>query len=77
MGVWEFDIRYYDPSKLPSEGFALHIAGTKEDHKCPQSLIVGLIDGAYERLGIINNPLDGSYYDTNRMEKSIRTIRLG
>jgi hypothetical protein len=77
MGVWEFVVDYYDPWKLPSEGLALHLVGSTRDHKCPQSLVVGMIDGVYERLGMVNEPDDGTYFNTAEMEKSYRTIRLG
>ena len=76
-GVWAFALRYPDPSRLPTEGLALHL--TKRHQTCPEFLIIGLVDGVYERLAMYNGigyP-DAIYDNYEAMEKTIQTIRLG
>jgi hypothetical protein len=72
---WEFIIRYPDHSKLPSEGLALHL--TQWGDRYPEFLIIGLIDGVYERLAIQHGLNDVIYRNYDGMEKTIRTVRLG
>jgi hypothetical protein len=43
----------YDLSILPSEDLAIHLFGVTGDRTYPQSLVVGLVNGAYECLGIL------------------------
>jgi hypothetical protein len=73
--AYELVIRYPDPSRLPTEGYILHLP--QHHWRRSDFLVIGLIDGVCERLAMDNGPDEGIGRNWDSMEKTLQTIRLG